>query len=188
MKIFAFGYRRYVGKDTAARFFIHHIHTFYNLTFQHVGFADYFKDECFRLFGHLGLKSREYYEHHPDEKDLYILGLGRSARDIWIKYSNSIREIYPNVWIDNTFTNLSAQIILVRDLRFQAEVDFLVRNGAVLIRIDRDVTNLNETADSDLQNFTGWDYIIDNNTSKNNLHEQVVAIIEKEVPKCLMIS
>jgi len=183
MKIFAFGHRRYVGKDTAARFLTNHIRLEHRgLQVQKVTFATKLKDICYDLFKHIGLFPTEYYESNPSEKEKVIPELGISARELWIDFGNRMRAYYSAVWIDYAFDNVFAPIALVTDLRYIDEAEAIKTRGGVLIRIDRDsVPVYDDVADSQLANYTGWDYVINNNADLAALHTQIIGIVNKEL-------
>lgn len=183
--IFAFGHRRYVGKDTAGRFLINHIRMNHGgLQVKKVSFATPLKEQCYKLFRNYGAKPPKYYEKHPNEKDVVIPMLGRSMREIWIKYGNDVRAIYPLTWVDLALIHDSNNILLITDLRYINEAEAIKKRGGVLIRIDRDdIPQHDDIADSNLASYNDWDYIIKNNDDLNYLHRTVVRIVDDRLTK-----
>lgn len=183
MKIFAFGHRRYVGKDTATRFLVNHIRLEHGGRQVHkISFAWKMKEMCFDLYGPYGLQPPDYYELNPNAKDAIIPALNCSARSIWIRFGNWCREIHDRVWIDYAIDHALANIAVVADLRFISEVNALKERGAVLIKINRNsIEKHDDVADSNLKDYTGWDYVINNDGSLSDLHRQVVEIVNKEL-------
>lgn len=183
MKLFAFGHRRYVGKDTAARFLINHIRLdFGGIQVQKITFATKMKQICYELFGHLGLQTICYYEDHPTEKEIIIPAIGLSARDLWIRFGNIMRGFYNDVWIDYALNTITAPIGLVTDLRYPNEALAIKKHNGILIRIDRECVPIyGDEADSALADYTDWDYIVLNNNSLTDLHKQIIDIVNKEM-------
>ena len=180
MILFAFGHRRYVGKDTAARFLINHIRLEHNLHVKKISFATRLKDICFDMFQTYGLKSGNYYENHPEQKDVVIPKLSKSARDTWIKVGNDLREVHSDIWIDLAFEELSEQVNIITDLRYWNEAKAIKRKGGTLIRIDRvEVTKHTDVADTALDFFEDWDYIIQNNDSLSDFYKAVTTIVDE---------
>jgi hypothetical protein len=181
--LIAFGHRRYVGKDTAVRFMLNHLRWEYpGITTQKITFAYTMKEHCYELFQDFGLKTTEYYEQHPEEKDLYIPTLGRSARDVWIKYGNACREIETDVWTNLALKNPLADIVFVTDMRFPNEADCIIEQDGFLVRIDRpDVDQFDDGADSELSNYSGWTHIIKNNGLLSDFHKTIITFTEQVV-------
>lgn len=79
---------------------------------------------------------------------------------------SSIKKIYP-IWV-------------ITDVRYPNEAEAIKNLGGVLIRIDRNTgftdNHISETA---LDNYDGWDYVIDNNGTLENLFNQVKEIYGK---------
>src|SRR5215831_16002209 len=92
-KMIAFGHRKSVGKDSAARFLCSHLRIHLKgSNIQHHGFADKLKNVCHQLYGWAGLQDREYYET-PDTyklKDEVLPVLGKSPRQIWIEFATLV--------------------------------------------------------------------------------------------------
>lgn len=186
MKIFAFGHRRFVGKDTAVRFAINHLKLEHQgLRVKKISFAESLKAVCYKLFKKYGLKPSHYYEEHPTEKEIIIPELQLSARDIWIIFGTKIcREIHPNVWVDLALDNLEeVDVVLTTDLRFVNEAEAIKKYGGILIRIERNVATYDDVADSNLENYSKWNYIISNNTDLQYLHKVVTGIIDHELTR-----
>lgn len=181
MKIFALGHRRYVGKDTAARFMISQIRVDYRLEVKKVAFAKYLKYVAYSLFKHYGLHNPDYYEKNPIFKETLIPELGLSARDLWIRFGNDMRTYHKDIWVDSAIGTVEADVIIITDLRYPNEADALLKRGAVLIKIDREaIPKCCDVADCALEDFTGWHYVIENDTI-DNLHKRVTGIVKKEL-------
>jgi hypothetical protein len=183
MKIFAFGHRRKVGKDTAARFLVNHIRLEHGgLQVQRVSFATKLKQMCFELYGRYGLQSIDYYEEHPDEKETFIPGINSSPRELWIRFGNFVRDFNPHAWIDFAVDTAKSPVVLIPDLRYLDEVERLREYDATLIKIERDsAPKFDDVADTKLASFTGWDYVVHNNGTLAEFHECITKIVDKEL-------
>jgi hypothetical protein len=73
-----------------------------------------------------------------------------------------------------TFENPNLQYVIVTDIRFQHEIDFIRENNGITITITRDdVQQLNNVAEHDLDYMEDWDYTIENNSTYDELFERV---------------
>lgn len=184
-KLFALGHRRFVGKDTAARFLINHIRLEHRgRQVQKISFATKLKSTVYDLFRRYGVRPPDFYEQNPAEKEAIIPGLNMSMRDIWIKFGNELRAYMPDIWIDHAFEAATAQIVLVPDLRYLDEAAAIQARGGVLIRLDRAcVEKHDDVADSQLEAFEGWDYIIKNDGDLSDLQKAITYIVDMELAK-----
>lgn len=175
MKIIAFGHRRRVGKDTAAKF----LDTTLRIEARHlkikrVSFAAKLKDISFQLYGWSGLKDAQYYEDHPEYREAILAGIELSPRDIWIAIGNKMREVYQNTWLDYAMRGVKADVIIISDLRFTNEAIRVRQLGGTLIKITRDCVPVSDDAsDSALDHWTDWDQIIDNSGGMGLLNSEM---------------
>ena len=105
---------------------------------------------------------------------------GMTPREILQKVGVYHREINPNVWVDSVFNrivSLENKLIIITDCRFPNEAERIKKEGGILIRIDRinreGVLNENHISDVALNDYKSWDFIIDNNSSFENLYGQL---------------
>jgi hypothetical protein len=119
------------------------------------------------------------------------------------KIGQGLRQVVDNdIWIKLVFSGLSQYdlrrgFFLVTDLRYKNEANYLKRldTDVVLLRINpsyegyeqnksgRDTTHSSEI---DLDDYTGWDYVIENNGSISDLENKVIEFcnsLEKTAPK-----
>jgi hypothetical protein len=92
--------------------------------------------------------------------------------------------IHPNVWVNATakFINLTplSATIIIPDLRFKNEFDFLKQKKAITIRVQKDnISNMNHESETQLDNES-FDYVIYNNKSVYDLWLKVKEIMEYE--------
>ena len=75
------------------------------------------------------------------------------------------RSIHPSVWVNRTVKNIDmeqSELAIVTDVRFPEEVEAIKKLGGKVIRLTRNVLNDNHESESVLDNYTGWDAVIDN--------------------------
>jgi cytidylate kinase len=119
--------------------------------------------------------------------DEYNMTLGQMLQSVGTK----MKEIDSNIWVKslmcdysiNTFRNDDYSNWLISDLRFKNELQSCIDNKSFLVRIEGDPKktrenskrDLNHVSEIDLDDFTGWDYIVNNNGSlddlRNHAHE-----------------
>ena len=184
MKVIALGHRRFVGKDTLARFIINHLRINHaDLSIQKIAFADELKRIAHEVFRLQGLQAKSYYDDDPNKKEEIIPQLGISARDLWIKYGNQMREYHNDIWVELALDNIYAKVVIITDLRYPNEAKALKELGAVLIRIDRpSIPKSDDVADTALDDYEDWDYIIENNDNLTVLHDRINAIVNEIIP------
>lgn len=73
--------------------------------------------------------------------------------------------------------------VVVTDVRFPNEADFLKSMGAHLIRLDRDnldfMSNREHSSEISLEEYSGWDDVVTNNSSLEELYLQVDKLLNK---------
>jgi len=99
--------------------------------------------------------------------------------------------LHENVWVNALFADYHFNIEkdeqmpnwLITDCRFPNELEAVKTHKGITIKVIRDsgntvgTTHASETA---LDDYTEWDYVVDNNGSIEDLKTQVFSILEKE--------
>lgn len=178
MQIIAFGYKKGSGKDTAGKFLSTYLKINANhLKIKQISFAAKLKDVCYQLYKWADLKPAIYYESRRDEKEIMLPKIGLAPRDIWIQVGNKMREVHRNTWIDFVLQDVSADILIITDLRFQNEATSVLEYGGTLVKIYRDsLPQGTDPAEVDLDTWENWDYTIANNGSFQDLNYYVETI------------
>ena len=180
MQIIAFGYKKGSGKDTAAQFLITALKTNCPGTkIQRASFAAKLKDICWQLFGWTGLKPGSFYESHRELKEVTLRLGGMTPREIWIKVGNALRDVCPDTWVKSVLTKTEHDFKIITDLRFWNEALAVRETGGILIRMDRDVPRGTDPAETELNTWKTWDYVVDNTGSLNDLNTQMVSLAKK---------
>jgi hypothetical protein len=179
MTIFiGFGHRKRVGKDTAARFLCSYLRiNKKNSNVEHIGFSDKLKDVCYQLYSWAGVRPGWYYEQkeHEHEKDTILPTLNRSPRQIWIDFGTLVaREVYPDTWLQFVFKGSTADICIVKDMRFPNEANGILDNGGYVYRIDRpDMPHTSDIADDPLINYDRWSGILVNDGTLADFNKKI---------------
>lgn len=200
MKIIAFGHRKHVGKDTAAKILIkngwvkisisdplkHCVSSLYNIPLNY--FNDFeLKDEIL-----------PYWDKTPRELLIWFGTniIRNEDPDHWIKcmhlrileymdYSGSI-DIYDairnSIKLDNGIipeTKYAPEGIVITDLRFPNEMEYIKKIGGITVKIERDDIDIsNDIADDALETYE-FDININNNSTFNELWQQVELIVNE---------
>jgi len=164
MTIVGIGHRSGVGKDSLASSLV-------NRGFKRVAFADPLKQmvedllpltspDVWQPVERLGLE--EAKRRHPEVRECLVT-LGNSARrllgeDVWIRALRC-----------RIATDLGSDWV-VPDVRYPNEAEALRDLGAVLVRVDRPgVDELSNVSDHALDGYQGWDLVVTNDGSLQDL-------------------
>ncbi len=180
MYIIGIGHRKYTGKSTAARF----LATQYRLHNKGSNviirpFAWKLKEISYELYHWCGMKSPEYYEEHPEDKEDYLDLIGKSVRQIWIEIGNKLRDVYIGTWLDYLLNGTKADLLIIPDVRYNNEATAIKAKGGFLIRIDRpDIPHTDDIADVALASYNDWDAIITNDGDIGSLFANIISVVE----------
>ena len=101
--------------------------------------------------------------------------------------TNHLRQFDDKIWIKSTFASMSNDInYVITDTRFKNEAQYVRDNGGILIKIVGDPLNvrqnsnrdLNHQSEIDLDDWTDWDEIIENNSTLEELENKAKLIIK----------
>ncbi len=165
-KIIIFSGKQYSGKDTAAKIMLKEMPDFRRCAIGDIIKLTYGKDK--------GLTYEEIEKNKPKyRQDLINLGNWGRAQD-------------PDYWLKKIIEQDGN--IIVTDVRVEHEYEVFKNAGAIAIRVEAsretrmqrgELIGENDITETGLDNVTGWDYIIDNNSDYENLTGQVAQIIDK---------
>lgn len=184
MRIIAFGHRKRVGKDTAARFLVSHLRiTQRGISVQVAGFADKLKDIAYDLYGHLGLMSRGFYEDPENEhlRKVKLPGINKTPVEIWIAIGNGLRDlVHDSTWYDYLLrVTKGVDVLVVKDMRFPVEANGILDRGGRVYRIDRPgIPEDADGADDQLITFNRWTGVITNASDLRAFHEKIVEVAD----------
>lgn len=181
--IIGIGHRREVGKDLFGQMLQSELA--YRKPDLHVvrtAFADPIYKICNELYGWAGFKSKDYYDHHKEEKENKIIEpIGKTARQILIDMGTPAvrKQVWDGTWLHYAL-NIKADLIIITDLRFPNEFQAIKDKNGLCVRIERDVPRVIDPFDPDNQliNQEGWDALILNTGTKRELSEHVERFVE----------
>lgn len=190
MKIIALGHRKNVGKDELAKYLSTELKlrtAKKNIVIS--GFTDELKDTVYRLYSWAGVKRKEYYEVDFNRKNEPLPLLNGvmfeedcTYRDILIAFGNHVRTFYEDTWMNALLSKTDIDILIIKDLRFQNEIDAVKKVGGICGRVDRDcIPKEDDAADGQLKDIpdSDWDFLVKNNGSRSDLHTETVKLINK---------
>lgn len=161
--IIIFSGKQYSGKDTAAKILLDELPEY-----RRCAMGDIIKLEY-------GKKHDLTYEEIEKNKSKYRAGL--------IELGNWGRAQSPDYWLDKIVQ--SEGKIIVTDVRVPHEYEVFKNAGAISIRIEasRDVrakrgelVGENDITETGLDDITDWNYVIENNSSYDELKTKVLAL------------
>lgn len=178
-KIVAFGHKSRTGKDTATKLLIDYINKEYpEIKVERRAFADAVKHSAYLLYRCHGLQPRQYYDENPEARALVLPGLNMDAVEIWVAVGNKVRDIYPDTWVDIALLDCDADIVFISDLRYPNEADRVHQLGGKCVKLERDDASIRDTvADNALNNYHGWDRIMNNNSTPESLKAKLISFI-----------
>lgn len=183
----AFGHRKRVGKDTAARYLMVHLRKKYpDKIVEKAGYADKVKSVAYDLFKQYGLQSGDYYDH-PDTEHLREVPLpiiNKTPRELWIGVGNGIRAAcgVDDIWASYLYENTKADFLIISDVRFPTEANSVLDLGGFLFKIECPwALQVTDGADDKLEGFGCWTETIYNTAHNdyNHLYEQIDSLIER---------
>jgi hypothetical protein len=189
MRIIAFGHRRRTGKNLCASIMRNYLKSKEDLKLCNIvsdSIAFDVKDTLFRLFAWAGVKSPAFYEVYPERKSDYLEPLGMTVRELMIEFATKLmrKSLCNEVWINSfmhriTLTN--PDILIVTDLRFLNEVEKLSKTGATtFVKVTRSSEQMfDDDADSELKDWDGWDEVVTNEGTIEQLVSKVYALTDK---------
>lgn len=150
------------GKDTIAN----HLKTYFPSFFRSVAFADAIREGMKASFGLTDAHFERPLKNEPAEELC-----GKSPRDVMKPFGTEFGRltIGDNVWINRVIPRVEALLgagmnVLVTDVRFENEAEWIRSNGGVIWHIDRKqgVETHNHPSESGIK-FVKGDVRIDNN-------------------------
>ena len=158
-KIIVISGKQYSGKDTLAALLLNDL-----ADFVRVGIGDAIKYEYAK-------KNGVTFDEIVENKHLYRSGL--------IELGNYGRSIDPDYWL-KSIVGMKENVI-VPDVRVEHEMELFKSYGAYSIRVEATyenrskraiITNADDLTETALDDYKGWDAIIDNNSDFSNLEKQ----------------
>lgn len=185
------GYKKGIGKDTCANLIKEYIENNIDYKVKKYSFADILKHSVAIKFALPELSLLD----DQDFKIKHCLNFYKVNNKIYSKYpENAPKELIKNVtwrnilqlegdyarnlygedfWINrlqDTITNSDADIILIPDVRYRNEAEWIKKNKGFLLKVHGDIiSNDNHVSEIDLDSYNDWDYIIMNTSDLEHL-------------------
>lgn len=176
--IVALGHKKQVGKSLAASLLMEHYFQ-EGKKVEVISFAGLLYDTCYRLFGIYGFQTKEHYDIHNKDKEIVLPRLGKTPRQLLLEVGCYFRKIKNDIWIDNAIKNNDAELIIITDCRFPNEAEAIKAYGGLLIKINRRSQIVSDDeADCALDNVPWFDYIVNNDSTPEELLLDLVRIID----------
>jgi len=156
--------------------------------FVHLSFADPIKEIAQTLFPQLPSQ----YLYGPSEYRSNVIpnafknGEPLTVRQLLIDIGTSAREYNPKIWIDilhhrfDIAKNENPHLIIISDVRFKNEFEFLKKLGFYQIRLHRNehakIDHVSET-DQDAIQDSQFDCILHNNSTLDSLRKSVEGVV-----------
>ena len=163
--IICFSGKQYSGKDTAAKLVLEAFPSFIR-----IGIADAIKLEY-------GKRNNLTFEEIEANKGKYRTGL--------IELGNEGRNIYPDFWLNKIIEQ--DKNVIVPDVRLIHEAEVFKAAGAILIRVEASfetrnkrgiITNTNDLTEIELDNYKGFDYVLNNDGDFEELKKNILPLID----------
>jgi len=181
MEIIGIGHRKRVGKDEVGKILYGLIKYSINLEvgsnkIEIVSFADKIKDVAYQLYAVYGLQDKNYYELNATERNIPLPHINKTPRQIWIDLGKAIRDVvHENTWVDCVIQEKrKCDYLLITDVRFPDEAKAIKNKGGILLKVDNPSIPIEtDGADEVLASFNGWDHIIMNDGTLEDLNYKV---------------
>ena len=171
------------GKNTVAKL----IHEICDYDVYETAFALPVKNELINLFG----IDREYL-FGPSQKRQELFKEGVAYRDLLIQFGQFCKKYDPEIWIKKTNQNILTieldqpiqyKLILITDLRFMREYEWLKKEGFKILKLTRsnnDYSN-NDISETELDSLADhfYDYHVDNHRTLDDLSLKVRDLLTK---------
>lgn len=176
-RVIGLGHLSRVGKDSAATYLQHYLQA-RGKSVKCVSFAWKLKEITFDLFEYLGVKRPVYYENHPEARQKPLAN-GKTVVELWVAVGNLLRQVDDQVWIVNAISDPDVDFIIVRDVRYQNEIDSIREFGGTVYRVDRPGHfGLDTVADNQLRSYDKWDGYIMNDGDLKRLSETCRDVVD----------
>ena len=159
----------------------HHKVSYSASAYTEIAFADILKgvislifklEDTDMLYDEVGKNSPNSLDLTADDGHVY------TYRELLQKIGTDVgRVINPDIWIKSTFGFMDPdKKYIITDVRFPNELQACKDKGALCVRINRDVTNMEHESEHALDECTNFDVIIENN---GTLEDLINIVLEK---------
>lgn len=171
------------GKDTFALMLTEELNKRYYPPFVMMAFANELKTRCQEAF------DLSYEQLWGDDKEVldkrYMKASEQywTAREIMQDYGAFYRTIDGKFWVKNLFKVIEEKEytnVIITDVRYVNEADYIINNGGYVIRVDRDskddVHNMQHPSEIELDNYKRFDFTVVNNLGLDELKQSAADV------------
>lgn len=153
------------GKDTLANYLCWNT----NKDYVKVHFADILKTGAMQI-----CQLDRWSVDTQEGKESTIHWLNMTVRELLQKFGTAIRkEVDPDFWVKALLNKHTNDDIIIADVRFPNEAKAIKDAGGLLVRINRDSAGAgNHISEIALDNYTNWDFVINNNGTIEDLYRK----------------
>lgn len=164
-KIIIISGKQFSGKDTLAKILLKELKDF-----KRIGIADAIKLEY-------GKQKNLTFDEIEKNKPIY--------RNDLINLGNRGREQSPDYWLKKLS---EMDKIIIPDIRVEFELEYFKNIGAFTIRVNSTlenrskrgtIVNENDNTETALDNYTNWDYVLENNSGIEEFEAQSKELLNK---------
>lgn len=185
MLIIGFAGKKFSGKDTCASICSNYLTS---LSFSCVSFSFAYplKEACKILFNFTDSQLADNKEFNDDywnitpRKILQYVGTDLFRNQL----SNIIPNIKDNFWIYNMdlrIKNCNSDYVIITDVRFKNELEFIKNNNGMVIFIERNISNNDNHVSENSIKKSDCDYVVSNNTNIDELKKNISNFIDKNI-------
>ena len=177
-KLVAIGHQQKVGKNTFATFCSNILRErARGASIQIANMANCLKDASYMLYSNIGLKTWQYYEEHPDDKDK-PLSTGKTPRDYWLQLGSILTAYDSVIFIRQTIADSECDFLFMPDLRRKVEIEYLSTFKNVIdLRIVRGTPQKFGDLDDELLDHK-FSHTIENNGTLNDLYKKAEEFVD----------
>jgi hypothetical protein len=187
--VLMFGHKAQRGKDESCK---HLVNAF---DFKRFAFADKLKNVVADLYDF------SHEQMHGDLKDVIDVRYGITPRQVLQEFGGEQRKRYPKIWAEYVFREIDQEVFVwdgvpnetftfcVSDFRFHNEFDVAFNWSLDTTKYDKSlyavkmerpgvvgVTGTGDVSENDLNNFTKWNFVVNNDGTIEDLQWKITNI------------
>jgi hypothetical protein len=128
----------------------------------------------------------KYHRQLKNDLDFYIIKLTPRTLLQLLGTECGRQIIHPNIWVNALFADYDTSSNydsnwIITDVRFPNECQAIKDRGGIVIKINRDSDVVdNHSSETALDNYDGFDFVVDNNGSIDDLTNNLIKIINND--------
>jgi hypothetical protein len=179
MRIIGLGHYSRTGKDTLANMILE-IANEKGLESEKTPFAWKLKEIALDLYAWAGMREANFYDtpEGAPYRDIILPEIGKTPVQIWIEVGNKMRDVYPTTWVKYVLNPVrKVDLLIIPDVRFHNEIEAIkAKDGYTVKVIKPGVKPRPSPSDTELVNYDGWDIVVNNAGSFDDLRRKAQTI------------